>query len=97
MTVNDQPSPQVLRFQQKSRKPVVFDRHELGLLMSLYGRRVAEGEWREGGNAATDVEAESSAEAADMGGIEARKIGAERGGIGEEKAEYGAERVLQRQ
>ena len=47
MTVNDQPSPQVLRFQQKSRKPVVFDRHELGLLMNLYGRRVAEGEWRD--------------------------------------------------
>ncbi len=47
MTVTDQPGPQVLRFPQKSRKPVVFDRRELSLLMGLYGRRVAEGEWRD--------------------------------------------------
>ncbi len=47
MTVIDQASPHVLRFPQKSRQPVVFDRRELGLLLSLYGRRVAEGEWRD--------------------------------------------------
>ena len=47
MTVTNQPSPQVLRFPQKSRKPVTFDRRELSLLMGLYGRRVAEGEWRD--------------------------------------------------
>ena len=49
MTVTDQPSPQVLRFPQKPLKPVVFDKRELGLLMGLYGRRVAEGEWRDYG------------------------------------------------
>ena len=45
--MTDQPCPKVLRFPQKSRKPVVFDRRELSLLMALYGRRVAEGEWRD--------------------------------------------------
>ena len=28
---------------------VVFDRHELGLILSLYGRMVAAGEWRDYG------------------------------------------------
>lgn len=47
MTPTDQFGPQVLRFPQKSRKLVTFDKRELGLLMGLYGRRVAEGEWRD--------------------------------------------------
>lgn len=45
----DQQGSQILRFPQKSQKPVVFDRRELGQLLSLYGRRVAEGEWRDYG------------------------------------------------
>ncbi|WP_246715283.1 DUF2794 domain-containing protein [Aestuariivirga litoralis] len=40
-------SPEILRFPQKSQRPVVFDRRELGLIMSLYGRNVADGEWRD--------------------------------------------------
>ncbi len=28
-------------------RPVSFDRHELRLILNLYGRRVAEGEWRD--------------------------------------------------
>ncbi len=47
MTIGDQTGSQVVRFPQKSQKPVVFDKRELGLLMGLYGRRVAEGEWRD--------------------------------------------------
>lgn len=47
MTINDQTGSQVVRFPQKSQRPVVFDRKELGQLMGLYGRRVAEGEWRD--------------------------------------------------
>ena len=47
MTIGDQTGSQVVRFPQKSQKPVVFDKRELGLLMDLYGRRVAEGEWRD--------------------------------------------------
>jgi hypothetical protein len=37
----------ILRFQSKTQKPVTFDRKELGLIMGLYGRYVAEGEWRD--------------------------------------------------
>ncbi len=40
-------SPDILRFPQKSQKPVVFDRRELGLIMGLYGRFVASGDWRD--------------------------------------------------
>ena len=47
MTITDQTALQVLRFPQKSQRPVVFDKRELGLLMGLYGKRVAEGEWRD--------------------------------------------------
>ena len=47
MTITDQTAPEVLRFPQKSQRPVVFDKRELGLLMGLYGKRVAEGEWRD--------------------------------------------------
>jgi hypothetical protein len=47
MTISDQTGSQVVRFPQKSQRPVVFDRKELGQLMGLYGRRVAEGEWRD--------------------------------------------------
>ena len=47
MTISDQQGSEVLRFPHKSQRPVTFDRRELGLLMSLYGRRVAEGEWRD--------------------------------------------------
>lgn len=39
--------PEILRFPQKSQRPVVFDRLELSLIMSLYGRNVADGEWRD--------------------------------------------------
>jgi hypothetical protein len=37
----------ILRFATKSQKPVTFDRKELGLILGLYGRYVAEGEWRD--------------------------------------------------
>jgi Protein of unknown function (DUF2794) len=37
----------ILRFAPKSQKPVAFDRRELGLILSLYGRFVAAGEWRD--------------------------------------------------
>ena len=30
-----------------ARRPVYFSRHELNLLLSLYSRRVARGEWRD--------------------------------------------------
>lgn len=39
--------PTILRFERKSQKPVTFDRKELSLILSLYGRNVAEGEWRD--------------------------------------------------
>ncbi len=38
---------QVLRFPKKTQMPVAFDRKELGLILGLYGRYVAEGEWRD--------------------------------------------------
>ena len=37
----------IVRFSAKAPKPVRFDRRELSLIMSLYGRYVAEGEWRD--------------------------------------------------
>lgn len=38
----------VLRFPAKpAYKPVAFDRHELSEILRLYGRHVAEGEWRD--------------------------------------------------
>lgn len=38
----------VLRFPARpSPKPVAFDRHELTEILNLYGRHVAEGEWRD--------------------------------------------------
>jgi Protein of unknown function (DUF2794) len=37
----------ILRFQAKTQKPVTFDRKELGVILGLYGRYVAEGEWRD--------------------------------------------------
>ena len=40
-------SPEILHFPQKSQKPVAFDRKELGLILTLYGRYVAQGEWRD--------------------------------------------------
>ncbi len=39
--------PEILRFPHKSQKPVVFDRGELALILGLYGRHVAQGEWRD--------------------------------------------------
>lgn len=47
MTIVDQSGSQVVRFPKQSQRPVVFDKRELGLLMGLYGKRVAEGEWRD--------------------------------------------------
>lgn len=44
---DSQPDSNILRFQGKSQKPVTFDRKELSLIMGLYGRYVAEGEWRD--------------------------------------------------
>jgi hypothetical protein len=38
---------QVLRFPRKTSMPVAFDRKELSLILGLYGRYVAEGEWRD--------------------------------------------------
>ncbi len=40
-------SNNILRFTSKTPKPIRFDRHELSVIMSLYGRYVAEGEWRD--------------------------------------------------
>lgn len=38
----------VLRFPEKpAPRPVAFDRHELTEILNLYGRHVAEGEWRD--------------------------------------------------
>jgi hypothetical protein len=37
----------VVSFAPKAPKPITFDRRELGLIMGLYGRYVAEGEWRD--------------------------------------------------
>ena len=37
----------VLNFPSHARKQVNFDRKELGLILNLYGRFVAEGEWRD--------------------------------------------------
>ncbi len=37
----------IVRFSAKAPKPIRFDRRELSLIMSLYGRYVAEGEWRD--------------------------------------------------
>jgi hypothetical protein len=38
----------VTAFPRTAHQPVVsFDRHELGAILQLYGRRVAEGEWRD--------------------------------------------------
>jgi Protein of unknown function (DUF2794) len=39
--------PQILRFPQKAQKSVRFDRLELSQILSLYGRYVAQGEWRD--------------------------------------------------
>ena len=40
-------TPEILHFPTKSQKPIVFDRRELGLIMGLYGRYVASGDWRD--------------------------------------------------
>jgi Protein of unknown function (DUF2794) len=37
----------VLRFQSKTQKPITFDRKELAVILGLYGRYVAEGDWRD--------------------------------------------------
>jgi Protein of unknown function (DUF2794) len=41
------PSADVLRFPASSAKAVAFDRHELSLILNLYGRHVASGEWKD--------------------------------------------------
>jgi hypothetical protein len=40
-------SADVLRFPDRSTKPVAFDRQELQLILNLYGRFVATGEWKD--------------------------------------------------
>jgi Protein of unknown function (DUF2794) len=40
-------SAEVLRFPAHHAKPVAFDRHELSLILNLYGRFVAAGEWKD--------------------------------------------------
>jgi Protein of unknown function (DUF2794) len=37
----------ILRFERKTQKPVTFDRQELSMILGLYGRFVAQGEWRD--------------------------------------------------
>ena len=39
----------LLAFPQKQAKSVAFDRRELSTILSLYGRHVADGEWRDYG------------------------------------------------
>ena len=46
--INDQDAnSNIVRFASKTPKPIRFDRRELSLIMGLYGRYVAEGEWRD--------------------------------------------------
>ncbi len=40
-------APAIQRPEAPAPKPVSFDRRELQLILNLYGRRVAEGEWRD--------------------------------------------------
>jgi Protein of unknown function (DUF2794) len=44
--VGSETTAEVLRF-PAAPKPVSFDRQELGLILNLYGRFVASGEWRD--------------------------------------------------
>ncbi len=37
----------VTPFSRRAAAQVVFDRHELNIILNLYGRMVAEGEWRD--------------------------------------------------
>lgn len=39
--------PQLLPFGQRPPEQVAFDRQELGIILGLYGRMVAMGEWRD--------------------------------------------------
>jgi hypothetical protein len=39
--------PQLLPFGPRPPDQVGFDRHELGIILALYGRMVATGEWRD--------------------------------------------------
>jgi Protein of unknown function (DUF2794) len=41
------PSADVLRFPAPTVKTVAFDRHELSLILNLYGRHVASGDWKD--------------------------------------------------
>jgi Protein of unknown function (DUF2794) len=41
------PSADVLRFPASTAKTVAFDRHELSLILNLYGRHVASGDWKD--------------------------------------------------
>jgi Protein of unknown function (DUF2794) len=55
--IGGETTAELLRFPSAS-KPVSFDRQELGLILNLYGRFVAAGEWRDyamdfGGDKAT--------------------------------------------
>ncbi len=43
----DHQSGVLLRFPSQAARTVKFDRHELALILNLYGRNVAEGEWRD--------------------------------------------------
>jgi hypothetical protein len=46
--VRESDDPTIVRFPAKSpAKPVAFDRAELAQILNLYGRYVAEGEWRD--------------------------------------------------
>jgi hypothetical protein len=40
-------SAEVLRFPDRAPKPVAFDRQELQVILNLYGRFVATGEWKD--------------------------------------------------
>jgi Protein of unknown function (DUF2794) len=41
------PSADVLRFPAAAVRTVAFDRHELSLILNLYGRFVAAGDWKD--------------------------------------------------
>ena len=40
-------SAEVVRFPAQAARTVAFDRHELSLILNLYGRHVASGDWKD--------------------------------------------------
>lgn len=52
MTMMPPVPPQPIPFTPREVEVISFDRHELGAILSVYGRMVAAGEWRDYGIAA---------------------------------------------